>query len=490
MAALRPFARPGWLLAHLMSVCVPLFLSGCDAGTPASLDADSAEALASGSTSLGPPSELTATAVSASRVDVAWKDNASRETGFQLRRSTTGPTGTFTVLKTTGPDVTTHADEGLTASTQYCYKVRAFTTDNGYTQYSSFSNTACATTEAAPPPPGPKAPSGVDATPTASDAVVVSWVDNSDNEEWFRVEYAESGSGSWTFIGTLLRSGYTSYTLRRVPTEVQRCYRVIALNAQGQSAPSNIDCATPPAAPSGLAAVLADGPAVDLVWRDNSSAEDGYEVRRGSPSVAWGTVANLPPNTTSYRDVSVTIDNSYYYEVRAKKDGGHSSNSNSVDIATGVPKPPARPDLQQLEGYYLGSMWLSWWNDPATVDSIKIERCDKETCAETDFTVIATVAVDGSLMAYKDWGLADWTIYTYRIRATNQAGESEPSLPMQGRTCIDEVDWWSPCFPPLPSDPAAGARVPTKIQPLTVGSSSRPSLPGRRSTPSRVERRP
>jgi hypothetical protein len=191
--------------------CAAFLLSGCGADRTVALDPGD-PSLASSSSGMSPPSALTAAAVSATRVEIAWRDNATRETGFQVQRSTTGAGGFFSVLTAVGSNVTSYGNDGLGQATQYCYKVRAVRTQGGSTSYSAFSNTACATTPAPPlPPPGPNAPSGVVARPYQNN-ITVTWVDNSDNEEWSpgsttlttrsgspsRVRRRPAGRGRWS----------------------------------------------------------------------------------------------------------------------------------------------------------------------------------------------------------------------------------------------------------------------------------------------------
>ena len=71
------------------------------------------------------PTGLAASAVSASAIHLAWSDNATNETGYEVERSTTGSGGPFSLLAMLGPDATSHDDTGLAGSTQYCYRVRA-----------------------------------------------------------------------------------------------------------------------------------------------------------------------------------------------------------------------------------------------------------------------------------------------------------------------------------------------------------------------------
>ena len=87
------------------------------------------------------PSGLAATAVSRSRIDLAWQDNSANETGFQIERSRSG--GAFSLIATATPGATSHSDtDGLTPNKTYTYRVRAVNAAGS----SAYSNTASATT--------------------------------------------------------------------------------------------------------------------------------------------------------------------------------------------------------------------------------------------------------------------------------------------------------------------------------------------------------
>jgi len=87
---------------------------------------DATAAGASAAAQMKAPSNTSAVGVSESRADVSWQDNSTNEAGFEVHRSTAGPTGSFSVWATTAANTTNYADEGIAASTQYCYKLRAF----------------------------------------------------------------------------------------------------------------------------------------------------------------------------------------------------------------------------------------------------------------------------------------------------------------------------------------------------------------------------
>ena len=88
------------------------------------------------------PSNLAATAVSSSQINLSWTDNSNNDTGFKIERCQ-GPTCTnFTQVGTTLTNVTTFNNTGLTRNTKYRYRVRAFNAGN-----SGYSNIANARTQ-------------------------------------------------------------------------------------------------------------------------------------------------------------------------------------------------------------------------------------------------------------------------------------------------------------------------------------------------------
>ena len=91
------------------------------------------------------PTGLTATAVSASAVDLARFDNATNETGYVLERSPNGTDSCTVVAGSLAASTTTYRDATVAASTAYWYRVKAV---NGAGS-SGYSNTATVTTPGA-----------------------------------------------------------------------------------------------------------------------------------------------------------------------------------------------------------------------------------------------------------------------------------------------------------------------------------------------------
>jgi uncharacterized protein YxeA len=88
------------------------------------------------------PSNLLATAVSTSQINLTWTDNATNETGFQIERCRGATCTNFVQIATVGPNVTTYANTGLNKGTAYRYRIRAYNASGT----SPYSNYATATT--------------------------------------------------------------------------------------------------------------------------------------------------------------------------------------------------------------------------------------------------------------------------------------------------------------------------------------------------------
>src|SRR6185436_12761639 len=83
------------------------------------------------------PSNLTATAVSRTQINLKWVDNAANEQGVKIERSTGG---SWSQIATVGPNTTSYASTGLSKGRTYYFRVRA---------YNSVGNSAYSNTQSA-----------------------------------------------------------------------------------------------------------------------------------------------------------------------------------------------------------------------------------------------------------------------------------------------------------------------------------------------------
>jgi subtilisin family serine protease len=105
---------------------------------------DSAPSEDNATTPLAAPSNLSAVAVSGSRIDLSWTDHSSVESGFKIEQKVESG-GTYTEIAVVGTNVSTYSNTGLDTSTTYYYRVKAY--KGGLD--STYSNEAIAGTRAA-----------------------------------------------------------------------------------------------------------------------------------------------------------------------------------------------------------------------------------------------------------------------------------------------------------------------------------------------------
>jgi hypothetical protein len=82
------------------------------------------------------PSNLTATAVSSTQINLSWTDNSNNETVFKIERCTGNGCSNFGEIAQVGANVTSYPNSGLTKNTWYRYRVRA-SNSNGDSAYSN-----------------------------------------------------------------------------------------------------------------------------------------------------------------------------------------------------------------------------------------------------------------------------------------------------------------------------------------------------------------
>ena len=190
---------------------------------------------------LAAPSNLSATAISSSQINLTWTDNSNNETGFEIERCTGEGCNTFAHIATVGANVTSYSNTGLASSTTYNYRVRAYNSA-GDSDYSA--PPANATTPAAPALPA--APSGLKATAVSRSQINLSWTDNSTNETGFKIERCTGATcTNFSQIATV-GANVTAYSNKKLSRNTTYSYRVRAYNAAGNSGYSDPVSATTP----------------------------------------------------------------------------------------------------------------------------------------------------------------------------------------------------------------------------------------------------
>ncbi|MBN1674724.1 MAG: fibronectin type III domain-containing protein, partial [Kiritimatiellae bacterium] len=87
----------------------------------------------------------------------------------------------------------------------------------------------------AQPPATPAAPDALAVTALSSTAIRVTWTDNSSNEDGFKIDRRQSGSGDWVRVAQTAADA-TAYTDAGLSAETHYYYKVKAFNGTGESA--------------------------------------------------------------------------------------------------------------------------------------------------------------------------------------------------------------------------------------------------------------
>ncbi|MGA2533810.1 MAG: SBBP repeat-containing protein [Candidatus Aminicenantales bacterium] len=267
-------------------------------------------------------------------------------------------------------------------------------------------------------PPAP--PANLHATNVTAGEVDIAWTDRSTNENGFRIERKTGDAGTWAQIGSV-GPNITTFPDPGRAEGTTYVYRVRAFNTIGNSAYSNeLGVLTRPAAPTGLTAAAINERRVNLSWTDHSASESGFRVERkinaGDP---WAAVGTVTANETAFADTHVLENTTYTYHVLAFNSGGDSAPSNEASATTPPLTIPIAPSGLVAAALSATQVRLTWTDNSYNEDGFKIER---KTGSAGAWAQVGSAAADA--ISADDGGLTESTTYYYRIRASNNAGDS------------------------------------------------------------------
>ncbi len=360
------------------------------------------------------PTGLTATAISATRIDLAWVDASTNETGFEIARCSGAACTDPVVIATVPAGTQAYSDLTVTFGNAYRYSVRA--TNNVVP--STYAGPADANTIP------PATPSALVATTTGPSRIALSWTDNSTTEAGFRIERC-TGDACNTFaeIGTV-GLNVQAFVDSLVSNNQAYRYRVRAFNAVNGADYTNIADANtrPPAAPTALTATTQGPTTIRITWTDNSLIETGTRVERcaGLGCSDFADVTLVAADSTGFTDNTVAVDTWYLYRVSAVGVAGISATSNVAQANTLRPAAPTSLTATTLSANVIRIVWV---DNADNETGYTLSRCATPGC--TNFTTLATFAAPR--VTYDDSTTVAGVTYVYQLRATNIAGASAAS---------------------------------------------------------------
>lgn len=374
------------------------------------------------------PSWAGAWSIGDTSLTLGWGDNSNNENGFLIEQSTDGVN--YTEVARTGANVGSRNITGLTAGTNYYYRVKSF---NAFGTSNASSTITRTTGSATPAGQAPNRPSWVWASPSSSNSATVLWGDTSWNESGFIIRRSTDGQ-NYTEAGRV-GANVSSFNDTGLNANTNYYYKVASYNAAGNAVTNETAAirtgtggqAQPaqarPASPSWASSWVTGSTSGSLNWGDASNNETGFIVQRSTDGWNFSEAGRVGANTTTFNATGLNPSTKYYFRVVAYNGAGESGATSANNFTTWaapqtpVVTAPSTPSF--LWGWSTGanSATLEWGN-VANENGYRIER---STDGNT-FNSVGTVGADTT--RYNVTGLAAGTNYTFRVIAYNNGGDS------------------------------------------------------------------
>ena len=260
------------------------------------------------------PTNLVGAAIDTASISLSWQDNSNNEEGFRIYRWDGVQWGS---IGATNANTTHDTVAGLWPGTEYSFRVKAFNSMGE----SDFSNSAVVSTEQTLIP---SAPENLTLQPLDYKQILISWIDNSNNETGFDLQ-RRLQAGHFVTIA-VIPSNDTSYSDNFLSSQTLYYYRVGAIGQDGTSWTEEDTARTwpyvIPEAPSNLQANIVMGAGVSLAWQDNSLYEHHFIIWRSDEGADYESVDTVDVNIETYLDPFVLETHQYAYYVVASNTVG------------------------------------------------------------------------------------------------------------------------------------------------------------------------
>ncbi len=346
------------------------------------------------------PQNVRTTAITTSRVDLAWNastDNAA-VTGYKILRG-------GSLLNTVNGSTLTFSDTTVAPNTNYSYTVIAVDARSNESAPSSPPLSVMTNSDTT----APSKPLNLTQTQLTFNRVDFQWTASTDNIAVTGYKILRNGS-------PLIQIGATtSYSDTTVLPNTSYSYTVIAIDGAGNNslASDPLNVTTPsdsqaPTKPLNLISTLVTYNRIDLQWTASTDniAVTGYKVLRGG-SLIFTTAGNV----TTYMDTTVVPGTTYSYTIIAIDAQNNNSPASDALVVTSAPdlEPPTKPLNLRKTFVTFNQIDLAWdaSSDNAGIDHYLIKRdgvdigqTNGATTTFTDNTVQANTSYNYTVTAF------------------------------------------------------------------------------------------
>lgn len=267
----------------------------------------------------------------------------------------------------------------------------------------------------------------VSATAVSSSQINLSW-STSSNATSYEVE-RKTASSAWSNVTTTTSTAFSSTGLS---ASTLYFFRVRGVNASGSgtwndsASAQTFDVVSAPSAPASITATATSPTQISVSWSSSSGATSYSLQRSTSSGSGFGTI--YTGSATSYADSGLSPSTKYFYRVSASNAGGTSSYSSEANATTPSGKP-ATPTGLTATAFSSSQINLSW-NSASGATSYDIER---SLSSASGFTVVGNTAST----SFSSTGLAEDTVYYFRVIAKNSYGDSSASSSANAKTSLN-----------------------------------------------------
>ena len=315
------------------------------------------------------------------------------------------------VAKITSNGTTTFRKAGLSASTVYKFRVRAYKMEGKTAVYSAYSTELAARTN-------PSVMTGAKLGGRAADALRINWSKNASADGYIVEMYQ---GNKWVRVAKITSNNTTTFKKSGLKASTVYKFRVRAYKMSGSTALYGNYSATVAARtnPSVMTGAKLGGRAADALrinWSKNASA-DGYivEMYQGNK---WVRVAKITSNaTTSYRASGLKASTVYKFRVRAYKMSGKTALYGNYSATVTARTNPSVMTGVKIAGKAKDALRVNWTKNTSAQGYIV------EMYKGGKWVRVAKIT-NSNTTTFRKAGLAKNTAYKFRVCAYYMSGKT------------------------------------------------------------------